>query len=86
MTYPNKTLQRPSLEKKIIKIIINKLGLLEGEVSFDSNLVSDLGADELDLVELVMEVEKEFDIQIEDAIAYKIRTVGQYITYIKSLV
>ena len=64
--------------------IVDKLGIDESEVTDESNFMSDLGADSLDTVELIMEFEKEFDLQIPDDEAEKITTVGQAIEYITS--
>ena len=71
---------RPS---KVKAIIVDKLVIDESEVTEDSNFMSDLGADSLDTVELIMEFEKEFDLQIPDDEAEKITTVGEAIKYIE---
>ena len=68
---------------KVKAIIVDKLGVDENEVVPDANFTNDLGADSLDTVELVMEFEKEFDIQIPDDQAENISTVGQAIQYIE---
>ena len=67
---------------KVKAIIIDKLGVEEGEVTDSASFTNDLGADSLDTVELIMEFEKEFDIQIPDDQAENIATVGQAISYI----
>jgi len=67
-----------------VLIVVDKLGVDEEEVVDDANFTNDLGADSLDVVELVMEFEKEFDIQIPDDQAEGIDTVGDAIEYIKS--
>ena len=69
---------------KVKAIIIDKLGVDEAEVTDSASFTNDLGADSLDTVELIMEFEKEFDIQIPDDQAEKIATVGQAIQYIES--
>ena len=69
---------------KVKAIIIDKLGVDEGEVTDNASFTNDLGADSLDTVELIMEFEKEFDIQIPDDQAENIATVGQAITYIEA--
>ena len=69
---------------KVKAIIVDKLVIDESEVTDESNFMSDLGADSLDTVELIMEFEKEFDLQIPDDEAEKITTVGQAIAYISS--
>ena len=68
---------------RVKAIIVDKLGVDENEVVTDANFTNDLGADSLDTVELIMEFEKEFDIQIPDEQAEKISTVGQAIQYIE---
>ena len=72
-----------NINKKIIQIVAEQLGLNEDEISPDSALIDDLGADSLDTVELIMEFEKAFDIQIPDEDAEKIATVGDAIKYIE---
>ena len=69
--------------EKVKKIIIDKLGVEESEITNESNFTNDLGADSLDTVELIMEFEKEFNIAIPDDQAEKIGTVGQAIAYIE---
>ena len=71
------------ISAKVKAIIVDKLVIDESEVTSDSNFMSDLGADSLDTVELIMEFEKEFDLQIPDDEAEKITTVGSAIQYIK---
>ena len=71
------------ISSKVKAIIVDKLVIDESEVTEDSNFMSDLGADSLDTVELIMEFEKEFDLQIPDDEAEKITTVGEAINYIK---
>lgn len=68
---------------KVRSIIVDKLGVDEYEISYDSYFDSDLGADELDIVELIMEFEKEFGISIPDDKAETLYTVGNAIEYIK---
>jgi acyl carrier protein len=65
-------------------IIVDKLGVSESEVTEEASFTNDLGADSLDTVELIMEFEKEFDIQIPDDQAENIATVKQAVEYIKS--
>jgi acyl carrier protein len=69
---------------RVKKIIIDKLGVDEAEVTNEATFTNDLGADSLDTVELIMEFEKEFNISIPDEQAENITTVGQAITYIES--
>ena len=68
---------------KVKAIIVDKLGVDEAEVTITASFTDDLGADSLDTVELIMEFEKEFDIQIPDDKAEKITTVGDAISFIK---
>ena len=69
---------------KVKAIIVDKLGVDESEVTTTASFTDDLGADSLDTVELIMEFEKEFDIQIPDDKAEKIATVGDAISFIES--
>ena len=72
------------IASKVKAIIVDKLGVDESEVVSEASFTNDLGADSLDTVELIMEFEKEFDIQIPDAQAENISTVGQAISYIEN--
>ncbi len=69
---------------KVKKIIVDKLGVDESEVSAEASFTEDLGADSLDTVELIMEFEKEFDISIPDEKAENIQTVGQAIEFLEA--
>ena len=71
------------VKSKVISIIVDKLGVGEGEVASESSFTNDLGADSLDTVELIMEFEKEFNIAIPDEQAENIQTVGEAIKYIE---
>ena len=73
-----------NIAERVNKIIIEKLGVNQDEVKADSNFTTDLGADSLDTVELIMEFEKEFDINIPDEQAEEIQTVGQAVEYIEA--
>jgi len=73
-----------NIEEKVKKIIVDKLGVDESEVTAEASFTNDLGADSLDTVELIMEFEKEFDISIPDEQAENIQTVGQAVTYLES--
>lgn len=66
-----------SVFDRLKSIIVDKLGVEESEVTKEANFSTDLGADSLDQIELVMEIEKEFNIQIPDDEAENIQTVGQ---------
>ncbi|NLM34891.1 MAG: acyl carrier protein [Clostridiales bacterium] len=70
--------------EKVREIIADKLSLDEDEIKMESSFVDDLGADSLDLVELVMALEDEFDLEIPDEEVEKVTTVGDVVEYIKS--
>jgi len=70
---------------KVKAIIIDKLGVDEAEVTDSASFTNDLGADSLDTVELIMEFEKEFDIQIPDDKAENIATVKDAISFIEAI-
>ena len=72
------------ISEKVKAIIVDKLGIGENEVTNEASFTNDLGADSLDTVELIMEFEKEFDIQIPDDQAEAISTVGDAVKYIES--
>lgn len=72
------------IAEKVKKIIIDKLGVDETEVTNEASFTNDLGADSLDTVELIMEFEKEFDVSIPDDQAEKIQTVGQAIEFLEA--
>ncbi|TSB46376.1 acyl carrier protein [Alkalicoccobacillus porphyridii] len=69
---------------RVTKIVVDRLDIEEAQVKPEASFKDDLGADSLDVVELVMELEDEFDIEISDEEAEKIATVGDVITYIDS--
>ena len=71
-----------SIDEKVKQIVTEQLGVDQGEVTTSASFVDDLGADSLDLVELVMAFEEAFDIEIPDEDAEKIRTVQDAIDYI----
>ncbi|MEI8134746.1 MAG: acyl carrier protein [bacterium] len=73
-----------NIEAKVREIIVSKLGVEESQVTTAASFTKDLGADSLDTVELVMEFEKEFGMQIPDEDAEKIQSVGDAVTYISS--
>ena len=72
--------------ERVWKVIVDRLGVDESEVKLEASFREDLGADSLDVVELVMELEDEFDMEISDEDAEKIATVGDAISYIESKV
>ena len=71
------------IESKVKAIIVDKLGVDEADVTPEATFTNDLGADSLDIVELIMEFEKEFGVNIPDDKAEKIATVGDAIAYIE---
>lgn len=73
-----------AVEEKVKEIIVDQLGVDESEVTPKAKFVDDLGADSLDIVELVMALEEEYDMEISDEEAEKIVTVGDAIEFIKS--
>ena len=73
-----------SVEKRVKEIIVEQLGVNENEVAPEAKFVDDLGADSLDLVELVMALEEEYNMEISDEDAEKILTVGDAIEFIQS--
>jgi acyl carrier protein len=71
-----------SMERRVIEIIVEQLGVSEEEVTLDASFIDDLGADSLDLVELIMAMEEEFGLEITDEDAEKIQTVQDVVHYI----
>ena len=72
------------LSAKITAIIVDKLGVDEDDINPEASFTNDLGADSLDTVELIMELEKEYDITIPDEDAENIATVGDAISYVQN--
>jgi len=75
-----------SVEEKVKNIIVEQLGVDMESVTPEASFIDDLGADSLDIVELVMTMEEEFDLEIPDEDAEKIKTVNDVINYIKAKV
>lgn len=75
-----------SVEEKVKNIIVEQLGVDMESVTPEASFIDDLGADSLDIVELVMTMEEEFDLEIPDEDAEKIKTVNDVINYIKTKV
>ncbi len=75
-----------SVAERVIDIVADQLGVSKDQINRETHFVNDLGADSLDTVELVMELEEEFDINIPDDAAEKIQTVGQAIDHIEQAV
>lgn len=69
--------------EKVKGIIVDQLGVEEDEVTAEASFIDDLGADSLDIVELIMALEEEFDLEIPDEDAEKISSVGEAVEYIK---
>jgi acyl carrier protein len=72
-----------TIEEEVIQIIAEQLGADKEQISLETSFINDLGADSLDLVELVMEFEQKFDMEIPDDEAEKIQAVGDAVKYIK---
>ena len=68
---------------KVKEIIVEQLGVTESSVTTEASFIDDLGADSLDIVELIMALEEEFDLEIPDSDAEKVVTVGDVVEYIK---
>jgi acyl carrier protein len=73
----------PSVEERVIEIVCENLGVNKEQVTRKTAFIEDVGADSLDIVELIMELEEEFEINIPDDQAEKIKTVGEAIDYIE---
>ena len=69
--------------EKVKNVIIEQLGVAENNITMEASFIDDLGADSLDIVELIMALEEEFDIEISDSDAEKVVTVGDVVEYIK---
>ena len=72
------------IQERVAAIIVDKLGVSESQITPEATFAQDLGADSLDTVELIMELEKEFDLSIPDEEAEKIVTVGDAINFIEN--
>ena len=68
---------------KVKEIIIEQLGVAESTITTEASFIDDLGADSLDIVEIIMALEEEFDLEIPDSDAEKVVTVGDVVDYIK---
>ncbi len=73
-----------ALEERVAEIIVEQLGVSPDEVVAEASFTDDLGADSLDIVELVMAMEEAFDVEIPDEDAEKIQTIGAAIAYLKA--
>lgn len=74
---------QPSVEERVIEIVSENLGVNREQVTRSASFIEDLGADSLDLVEVIMQLEEEFDITIPEEHSEKIKTVGEAIDYIE---
>jgi acyl carrier protein len=72
-----------SVQERVIDIVASQLGVSKEQITPETSFINDLGADSLDTVELVMELEEEFEINIPDDAAEKIQTVGQAVDFIE---
>ena len=72
-----------SVEAKVIDVVAEQLGVNKDNITRDTSFVNDLGADSLDTVELIMELEEEFDTTIQESTAEQIQTVGQAIDFLE---
>jgi len=73
----------PAVEDQVAAIIVEQLGITKSEIVPEASFIDDLGADSLDIVELVMAMEETFDIEIPDDDAEKIQTIGDAFAYVK---
>ena len=71
------------LETRVTALIVEQLGVSKDEASIKASFIDDLGADSLDIVELVMSLEEEFDVEIPDEDAEKMQTIGDAVSYLK---
>lgn len=73
-----------SIQERVKKIVAEQLNVAEDKIASETNFINDLGADSLDMVELVMHFEEDFELQIPDEEAEKIQTVGDAVGYIET--
>jgi acyl carrier protein len=82
-TCPRRIHKVASVQDRVIEIVASQLGVSKEKITPETSFINDLGADSLDTVELVMELEEEFEINIPDDAAEKIQTVGQAVEFIE---
>ena len=79
-------MERIALEQKVAAILVEQLGMMPEDVTLDAKLIDDLGADSLDTIELVIAFEEAFEIEIEEAEAEKLVTVGDVVNFLEEKV
>jgi acyl carrier protein len=77
--------EKKTIAERVIEAVASQFGIDKDEIGLDSRFIDDIGADSLDVTELVMEFEEEFDIKISDEVSDKLKTVGQVVEYVESL-
>ena len=77
-------MKKEEILSRLKEIVIDRLDVEEGQIKNEASFIEDLGADSLDIVELIMGIEEEFDIEIPDEDAEKLATVGDAINYVKA--
>jgi acyl carrier protein len=78
-------MSKPTTFEKLSDILIEQLGVEPGEISADSRIIEDLGADSLDVAEIILAIEREWNMEIDDATAEAVTTVGEVIAHIDYL-
>ena len=72
------------VEKQVKQVIVDKLGVVDSDITCESDYIADLGADSLDMVELIMEMEERFGVKISDNEAEGMRTIGDTVAFLKN--
>lgn len=81
-----KILEENTMFEKIKKILVEQLGVSEDKITLEANIVEDLEADSLSVMQIIMELEEEFGLQVEDEDVNSLRTVGEIVSYCESKV